>query len=223
MTASYASAPDNGTDIHARMVQVPATNTVIYSRSASFDGVGLGTASDIAVATVSTTTGLLTAGQAAVFGDAFAGSCQLTSSSATEFFCYDGTLIRRYLTTAGSPTLTAHGTVSLSTALPPAAECNPNDPCYGSTFAFDGGFFYFAADQGSPSNLDYVVYDATGTLVGTFTATGSGGINGVYFDWSVGRYSTHDGFGVRAGTSVFGASGSDTHNFGPVSSAHQLE
>jgi len=40
MTAAYANQPDNGADIHARMVQVPATNTVVYSRSPSANGVG---------------------------------------------------------------------------------------------------------------------------------------------------------------------------------------
>jgi len=224
MTATYANAPDNGVDIHARMVQVPATNTVIYSRSPSGNGVGLGTYDQLAVATIDTTTGLLTAGQTAEFSDGFTGSCQLTSSSATEFLCYDGTVIRRYLTTAGSATLTTNGAFPLNTALPAAAECNPGAACYGSTFAFDGAYFYFSANQGSSSNLDYLVYQQNGALVNTYTAAGAGAINGVYFDWSVGRYSTHDGFGSRAGASEFGnPGGSDTHNFGPVSAAHELQ
>lgn len=222
MTATYANTPDNGTDVHARMVQIPATNTVVYSRSPSDDGVGLGTANLIAVATIDTTTGLLTAGQTAVFSDAFAGSCQLTSSSATEFLCYDGTLVRRYTTTAASTTLTANGTLALSAPLPAAAECNPTDACYGSTFAFDGAFYYFAANEGNSTSLAYVVYDLNGTLVNTYTATGTGAINGVYFDWSVGRYSSHDGFGNRTGATAF-ETGSDTHNFGAVSTVHQLQ
>lgn len=223
-TATYAAAPDNGADIHARMVQVPATNTVIYSRSPSANGVGLGTHTQIAVATIDTTTGLLTAGAAAAFSDGFTGSCQLTSSSATEFLCYDGTVIRRYLTTAGSPTLTANGAYPLNTALPATAECNPAAPCYGSTFAYDGAYFYFSAHQGTSGNLDYVVYQQNGALVDTYTAAGVGAINGVYFDWSVGRYSTHDGFGQRAGATVYGPpAGSDTHNFGQVSAAHELQ
>ncbi len=221
-TATYAGSPDLGTDVHARMVQIPATNTVIYTRSPSANGVGLGTAAQIAVASINTTTGILTAGDAAVFSDAFAGSCQLTSSSATEFLCYDGSDIRRYGTTAGSATLTANGTYTLSAALPAVAACNPGNPCYGSTFAFDGAYFYFAAHQGSLSSLAYIAYAANGTLDNTYTATGSGAINGVYFDWSVGRYSTHDGYGGRAGASEYGT-GSDTHNFGPISSTHALQ
>lgn len=225
MTDNYVSAPDQGTDIHARMVQVPATNTVIYSRSASANGVGLGTVANIAVATIDTTTGLLSAGATAVFGDGFAGSCQLASSSATEYLCYDGSAIRRYLTSTGSATLTANGVVTLSDPLPSVAACVPNGACYGSTFAFDGAFYYFAANEGSSVSLDYIVYDATGTLVNTYTATGSGAINGTYFDWSVGRYSTHDGFGNRQGASVYASTGttSDSHNFGPIASTHTLQ
>jgi hypothetical protein len=223
MTAAYANQPDNGADIHARMVQVPATNTVVYSRSPSANGVGLGTFDQIAVATIDTTTGMLTAGATAVFSDGFTGSCQLTSASATEFLCYDGTVIRRYGTTVGSATLAANGAYALASALPAAAECNPGSPCYGSTFAFDGAYFYFAANQGTSGSLDYVVYQLNGTLVDTYTAAGAGAINGAYFDWSVGRYSTHDGFGGRAGASAFGPAGSDTHNFGAVSTAHELQ
>jgi hypothetical protein len=60
--------------------------------------------------------------------------------------------------------------------------------------------------------------------VNTFTAAGAGAIDGVYFDWSVGRYSAHDGFGGRTGGSVFGdISGSDTHCFSPTSTTHTLQ
>ena len=204
-----------------RMVQIPATDTGIPVLP-SADGVGLGTYDKIAVATISTTTGLLTAGQAAVFSDSFTGPVRPpTSSSATEFLCYDGTVIRRYLTTEGSPTLTANGTISLSTALPVAAQCAPGASCYGSTFAFDGDYYYFAADPGSSSSLDYIVYDKNGTLVNTYTAAGSGAIDGVYFDWSVGRYSTHDGYGGRSGSTVYGTwTGDDSTTSANLGGAH---
>lgn len=220
-TAAYATTPDNGTDVHARMVQVPITNTVVFSRSAAANGVGVGDFDQIAVAAIDTITGLLTAGQTAVFSDGFTGSCQLLSSSATEVLCYDGTDVRRYSTTAGSATLTASGTLSLSDPLPAAAECNSGAGCYGGTFAFDGAYYYFAAHQSSSGNLDYLVYDLDGTLVSTFTAAGSGAINGTYFDWSVGRYSTHDGFGNREGPVVY-ETGSDTHNFSAIATTHVL-
>ena len=218
--ATYPTTPDNGTGIHSRMVQIPATNTVIYNSAA---GVGSGgPVNQLMVATISTTTGLLSSDQLAVFSDGFTGNCQVTSSSANEFLCYDGTDIRRYLTAAGSSTLTANGTLTLSTALPAAAECNVGSGCWGTTFAFDGAFYYFASAQNSNTNLEYIVYDTNGTLVNSYTATGSGAINGVYFDWSVGRYSTHDGFGNRVGVSVYGTGG-DSHNFGPISTAHTLQ
>jgi len=222
-TTTYPTTANVGTDVHARMVQIPATSTVIYTRAASGNGVGLGTAANVAVASISLETGLLTPGQAAVFSDAFAGSCQLTSSSATEFFCYDGTQVRVYTTAVNSAVLTFETMVELSTPLPTAAQCAPNAACYGSTFAFDGAYYYFASDEGLSTNLAYVVYDKTGALVGTDTATGAGAINGVYFDWSVGRYSTHDGFGARTGGTAYGPTGSDTHCFGPIATTHTLE
>jgi hypothetical protein len=222
-TSSYSDTPDFGTDIHARMVHVPETGTVIYSRSASANGIGPADYDDVAVASVAGN-GLLSPGRTAEFLDGFDGDCQLTSSSATEFLCYDGSLIRRYLTDPVLPTLTANGATTLTLGLPAAAECNPGSACYGGTFAFDGAYFYFSAHQGTSSNLDYIVYRADGTYVDTYTAAGSGSINGVYFDWSVGRYSTHDGFGGRTGGTEFGDdTDSDTHTFGPVSAFHELQ
>ena len=222
-TATYAGTPDNGADIHARMVQIPATNTVVYSRSPAADGVGPATSAQLAIATISPMTGRLANDQPVSFNDGFSAGCRLTSASATELLCYDGTGIRRYRTALSSPTLTFVGTVVLSAALPVTAQCAPQNPCYGSTFAFDGAFYYFALHQGSPTNLVYVVYNSVGTLMGQLTATGTGSMNGLYFDWSVGRYSSHDGFGGRSGSTVFGsAMGSDTHNFGPISPAHTL-
>ncbi len=228
-TNNYTAGPNVGTNFHERMVQIPATNTVVFSNAATSagTGVGAGTASLVMVATISTSTGLLTAGVSAVFSDAFAGSCTLHSSSGNRFLCYDGgSLIKRYGTTAGSPNLTWLGDVTLSgTALPAAAKCTAGSACFGSTFAWDGAYYYFANDEGSSTNLAYTVYDASGVFVATDTATGSGAIDGVYFDWSVGRYSTHDGFGGRTGGAVFAAVGgtSDTHNFGAVSTTHTLQ
>lgn len=221
-TNVYPNTPNNGSQIHARMVSIPSTATVIYSRSTSANGVGLGTANMFSVASINAVTGLLSAGVQAVFSDAFGGSCHLASSSATEFLCYDGTVIRRYSTTAGSPNLTFVGTIALNAALPSAAQCAPGGACYGSTFAFDGAFFYFASDQGTSSGRSYIVYNAAGSVVNTFTATGPGAIDGVYFDWWVGRYSTHDGYGNRTGGLVYGPAGSDTHCFSPVSANHTL-
>ena len=224
---NYAAAPNNDTtNTFTRMVQIPATNTVVFSKAASIDGVGPGTAANILVATISTTTGLLSAKAAAVFSDGFAGNCTLHSSSGTEFLCLStATTIKRYTTTAGSPNLQYVADITLSQALPTAAQCQPNKACYGSTFAFDGAYFYFATDEGISNNLKYEVYDATGAFVAEDTATGGGSINGCYFDWSVGRYSTHDGFGGRAGATVYSSSGgsSDSHNFGAVDTvAHTL-
>lgn len=223
-SAIHTLSPDLGTDIHARMVQIPATNVVVYTRGTSDDGVGLGGYDVVAVAMIDPVDGTLSAGVTAEFSDGFTGACQLTSSSATRFLCYDGTAIRSYATTPGAATLSFDTTLALSTELPATAECNPGAPCYGSTFAFDGAYYYFAVHQGSQGIRDYVVYDAAGALVDTFTPLGDGGIHGTYFDWSVGRYSTHDGYGDREGGAVYRTSegDSDTHTFGPVSPAHTL-
>jgi len=222
-TAPVSSTPDNDTTRHyGRLVQVPSTLSVVFSDTANANGLGLGTASAIRVGTISTSTGQISSVATAVFSDGFSGSCQLLSASNTQVLCYDGTLIRKYLTQRDSVNLTADGTVSLSQPVPAGGACNPGAGCYGGTFAWDGMFYYFATSQNSSSSLNYEVYDASGSYVATQTATGTGAINGTYFDWSVARYSTHDGFGIRAATSQWG-SGSDTHNFGPISSVHTLQ
>lgn len=226
-TNGYVATPNNDTTgTFTRLVQIPATNTVVLSKASAVDGVGPGAAASVQVATISPTTGLLSGKAAAVFSDGFAGSCTLHSSSATELLCLSSaTTIRRYSTTAGSPNLTYQGDITLSQALPAAALCTASKPCYGSTFAFDGAYLYFASDQGSSANLKYEVYTAAGAFVATDTAAGSGAINGCYFDWSVGRYSTHDGFGNRVGATVYASSGgnSDSHSFGAIDTiAHTL-
>ena len=109
-------------------------------------------------------------------------------------------------------------TVSLSQALPAVAICNPNTACFAGTFAWDGELYYLASDQGNATSRSY---DAAGTFVSTETATGSGAINGTYFDGSVARYSTHDGSGNRVAAMNFGT-GNDSHVFSPVSTSHTL-
>ena len=223
-TTGYSGTPNVASVYHERMVQVPATNTVVYDVVAASDGVGPGTAANFKVATISNATGALSGDAAAVFSDGFTGSCQLTSSSATEFLCYDGTNVRLYATAAGSATLTYERTVTLGTALPTAARCNANASCYGSTFAWDGAYYYFAADEGSSNNLMYLVYNPDGSLKQTVTATGGGSLNGLYFDWSVARYASHDGFGGRSGGALHSSTGgnSDTQVYSPVSTKHSI-
>lgn len=226
-TASFPTDPDQGTQavIRNRIVYVAATNLVISSTTASAN-VNPSPASSFMIGSIDTN-GLITTQQPAVFSDNFTGNCQLVSASATEWFCFDGTVIRRYQTTAGSPTLTAKGTIPFSVALPAGARCDLNSPCFGGTFAFDGAFFYFSAATNSTTSLQYLVYNANGTFVNMFTATGNGGINSAYFDWSVGRYSTHDGFAGRTGGSTFSVAApgpsDDSQSFSAVSTHHRLE
>jgi hypothetical protein len=225
-TANFPTDPDQGTQavIRNRIVYVAATNLVISSTTAS-QNVTPAPASSFVIGSIDTS-GLLTAQQPAVFSDNFTGNCQLVSASATEWLCFDGTVIRRYQTTAGSPLLTAKGTIPFSVALPAGARCDSGSPCFGGTFAFDGAFYYFSAGTNT-TNLMYLVYNANGTFVNMFPAAGNGAINAAYFDWSVGRYSTHDGFAGRTGGSAFsvaapGAS-DDSQSFSAVSSHHRLD
>ena len=68
------------------------------------------------------------------------------------------------------------------------------------------------------------VKDQSGTFVSTYTAADTGGINATYFDWSVGRYATHSGFGTRGGGTEYTWSGgtydNDSQNYSPVSAVH---
>lgn len=226
-TTGFSTDPDQGTSntIRNRIVHVAATNSVISSTAAS-QNVMPAPASTFVVGAIDAG-GLITTQQAAVFSDNFTGNCHLVSSSATEWLCFDGSVIRRYRTTAGSPMLTANGTIPFSVALPTGARCDPNTPCFGGTFAFDGAFYYFSAATNTPTNLMYLVYNTTGTLVNTFTAAGNGTINAAYFDWSVGRYSTHDAFAGRTGGSAFShptpSANDDSQCFSAVSTNHRLD
>ena len=227
--ATYPANPNNDLSRpYSRLVQVPATDTVVFTVGAndpSSRGSGDSSVANIRVGTISRTTGLISNVQNAVFSDGYTGSCPLLSSSRTQVLCFDGaTTIRFYRTTQGSPTLAATGTVSLPQNLPNTARCpiNAGQWCMGGTFAYDGAYFYFAEFQGGNANRSYFVFTATGTLVGVQNATGLGNINGTYFDWSVGRYSTHDVFGVRVGGTEFGSGPGAVHAFGPVSTAHTL-
>jgi hypothetical protein len=227
--ATYPADPNNDlTRPYARLVQIPATDTVVFTVGPTDDtsrGNGDSSAPNIRVGTISRTTGLISNVQTAIFSDGYTGSCRLLSSSRTQLLCYDGSAtIRRYRTTIGSATLTAAGAVTLAQPLAAQASCpiNSGQWCMGGTFAWDGAFFYFAQFQGGNANRTYLAFTEAGALVGTFAASGTGNINGTYFDWSVGRYSTHDVFGVRSGGLQFGPGSGATHVFSPVSPNHTL-
>lgn len=224
-STSYVATPDR--DVaqgqYGRLVLVPATDTVVYTKQSSSNTTGPALPGQIMVATISRTTGLLGTPQTAVFSDNHAAGCQLHSASATQFLCLTNDTIRRYTTARGSATLTYADTITLSTALPAATPCGT---CFGGVFAFDGAYYYFTSQAFNTPQLSYVVYTANGTYSATYTVTGTGALNSVYFDWSVGRYSSHDGYGGRSGgtvyTTVNPTGDSDTHTFSAVSTAHTL-
>jgi hypothetical protein len=218
----YPANPTNGTGGYRRMVQMPQTNLVAYTVSGSSDGMGPAPAADVRLATIDRFTGAIGTGVVAQFSDGYSGTCNVLSSSVTDFFCLQNTTtIRRYSTAEGSPVLSFIGTITLSAALPTAATCEGGH-CYAGSFAWDGAYFYFAESQSSPINLNYYVYAENGVYVGSYVVGGTGNINGVYFDWSVGRYAIHDGYGDRTGGTVYESVGSnsDSQCYGPVSSNH---
>jgi hypothetical protein len=209
----YPADPDHGMGGFRRLVQMPLTNMVAYTVTPDNDGIGASLPPDVRLATIDRYSGALGSEIPAQFSDAYVGQCSLLSSSADELLVLENsTTIRRYRTNSGSGMLDFLGTVTLSQALPSTALGDTGHN-YGGTFAWDGVYYYFTLDLTSNTGLDYAVYDASGNYVATHTAMGGGAIDGVYFDWSVGRYAIHDGFG---------GSDSDSQCYSPVSANHTL-
>lgn len=214
---------DTGGERRHRLVHMPQVHMIAFTDTSDADGMASGTAADVRLATIDPTTGAVGPTLTAVFGDGYVGPCNVLSSSPDKLMILeDATTVRIYQVTSGSANLTLSSTVTLSQALP-AAALGDGDSCYGGAFAWDGAFFYFTRSQtASPDQLDYDVFDAMGVYVSTFTASGTGSFNAVYFDWSAGRYTIHDGWGGRSGGTLYtGTDGaSDTQCYGPVSPYH---
>ena len=106
----------------------------------------------------------------------------------------------------------------------PSEICNTH--CYGGTFAWDGMYYYFPNNGRGSNSDDYVVYNSDGVYQVMYEASGGGGVNSTYFDWSVGRYATHSGYGTRSGGTTYSygttTSADDSQCYGPVSSAHSF-
>jgi cysteine-rich repeat protein len=221
---SGPSSPNVGSGHYGRMVHMPGTRMVAFTDSPDNDGMGTASASQLRLATIDPNSGVLGSPMAAQFSDGYSGTCNVLSSSVTEVMIFDGSNhVRRYETTSGSAVLTLSGVITLSPTIPANATCNGGH-CYGGTFAWDGHYFYFTMTQTGSDQRQYRVYNESGVHVGDYTAAGSGGINGTYFDWNVGRYATHDGYGSRQGGSIYSIGGGtdDSQCYGPVSSYHTL-
>jgi hypothetical protein len=215
--SGYPGSPDNATGtVFARMVIIPGTNSVVHTDQAPYPS----NHNRLYIGTINPVTGALGTFAPVVFSDGFTGQCNLLSSSATEFLCFDGTSIRHYATTAGSAALTFVRTVTPTGPAPYACGAH----CFGGTFAWDGMFYYFSADGASSSNLLYDVYNTAGARVGRYTANGNGSLDGLYFDWSIGRYASHDGYGGRTGAANFTPTGigfgNDSQCYGAASPYH---
>ncbi len=215
---TYTNTPNKGSGDYDRMVFMPKTRVVIHTdnqfMAAPYDGIWVGTIAD---------DGNMSAFSKAVFSDNFTGTCNLMSASASEFMCYTGTTIRHYTTVEGSNQLTYDRTTTLSPA--PSDLCDGG--CYQGTFAWDGKYYYFSKAGSSSNNRTYQVYDQGGVLLNEYTAQGSGALSGAYFDWSCGRYTTHDGWGNRAGGNLHipsdGSPNNDSQVYGPQSPYHTLK
>ncbi|MFH1530553.1 MAG: hypothetical protein ABIK09_07450 [Pseudomonadota bacterium] len=219
----YPHNPDHGTGYYVRMVQMPGRNLAAYTVTTSGSGSANATPSDLRLAALDPATGTLGAPFSVTLSDGYNGSVNVISSSVTELMIWDGvSTIRRYEVPVAGGALELVGTVTLASGLPASATCNSG--CYGGTFAWDGKYFYFSMIQNSQGGLQYRVYTETGGVVGTYTAAGSGHLNSAYFDWSVGRYTSHDGYGDREGGSVYSSQGGtgDSQVYSPVSPVHTL-
>jgi len=197
---------------------------VAFTNAPNSDGMGPASASQLRLATIDPATGNLGNPLTAQFSDGYNGTCNVLSSSVTDLMIFSGSnQIRRYKTTSGSATLELVEVVTLTPTIPGNATCNGGH-CYGGTFAWDGHYFYFAMGQTGSNHLNYRVYLENGTHVGDYNAAGSGGINGTYFDWNVGRYATHDGYGSRQGGSIYsiGGGSDDSQCYSAVSDDHTL-
>jgi hypothetical protein len=220
----HPSSPDNAVGVSPfhRMVHMPLTQLVAYTITSGFNGIEVANSSQLRLATLDRFTGVLGAEMTPVYSDGYAGSCNVLSSSIDELLILENdTTIRRYRTTAGSGNLVFLGTVTLSVALPADSLCIGG--CYGGSFAWDGAFYYFSVGQTTFNNLAYNVYQPDGTFVANHVASGPGTLTSVYFDWSVGRYARHDGWGGSTAPLMFdsvGGGGSDLQCYGATSAAH---
>ncbi len=219
----YPHNPDHGTGYYVRMVQMPGRNLAAYTTTTGGGGSPPAVSSDIRLAALDPDTGTLGTPVPVTLSDGYAGSCNLISSSVTELMISDGaSTIRRYEVPQDGGALQLVGVVTLASPIPSTAACVTG--CYSGTFAWDGKYFYFATHAQGSSGLGYRVYAEDGALVGTYTAAGAGNLNGAYFDWGVGRYTSHDGYGYREGGIIYSSLGStgDSQFYGPVSPVHTL-
>lgn len=214
---SYTQTPNKGSGDYDRMVFMPQTRVVVHTdnqyMAAPASGIWAGSIDD---------NGNVSSFQKVAFSDGFAGTCNLMSASATDFMCYTGSAIRHYSTTEGSHIFTFIKTTSLSPA--PSDLCDGG--CYQGTFAWDGKYYYFSSKGSNSGNLQYEVYSEAGAKLSTHTAAGGGALSGAYFDWSCGRYVTHDGWGNRKGGNLHwptnGSQSNDSQTYGPQSPYHDL-
>jgi hypothetical protein len=221
--SNYANSPNNGSGYYGRMVHMPSTGTVVWTDAPNSNGMGAAAHSQLRIGTIDPNTGALSNGSGVQFSDDYTGTCNVLSSSATDLFIVQDTnTVRRYATSHQSNTLSFIETITLVPALPVGATCFGGS-CYGGSFAWDGKYLYFASSQTGQNQKNYRVYTEQGVFINEYQISGDGGINGLYFDWSVGRYAGHDGYGNRQGGNLYkcnGCSNSDDSQFYSPPSPH---
>ena len=196
---------------------MPKTNRIIHTNQ----GYQPASAAQIFIGTIDEQTGAISGFSPIQFSDGFGGKCNLLSASASEFLCFDGSQVRHYKTNKTGAQVNFVKVVALAGAI--SQNCSGN--CYMGTFAWDGAFYYFTSANSS-SNQQYQVWKPDGAYVGQYTLGNGGGMSGAYFDWSVGRYATHDGWGGHGGGTKYKCAGcaynDDSQAYSGVSSFHGL-
>ena len=217
--SGYSNLPNQDTGVfYGRMVLVPKPRRVFRTNQGYYPA----KQGEIFIGVMDKNTGAMSGWQPLVFGDGFSGDCNLLSTSATELLCYQGgTTIRHYEVPTTGATVNFSKTVALSKT--PNEQCGGS--CFMGTFGFDGAYYYFTNDNSS-SNTVYEAWQANGSHVGSYNVSNVGlKLSGCYFDWSVGRYTTHHGWGaVPSAGAKYVCSGcpqsDDSQSYSPVSSNH---
>ena len=199
-----------------RMVIVPKPRRVIMSKN--YEPRSL---TDHFIADMSNQ-GVISNRQPVTSSDNFTYNCDVISNNQDEFLCFDRDNIRHYAVPETGSMLTLRKVVPLE--IPVQDLTTLRGPHRGGTFAWDGIYYYMSNDDNASANTEYLVFRSNGSFEGRYNITGSGNITAPYFNWAMGRYSSHDGIGARQEGAVFTHTQPfilpDSHCFGAPSLYH---
>lgn len=166
--------------------------------------------------------GVISNRQPVSLSDNFLNNCTVISNSKDDFLCLDDTDVRHYSVPKVSNVLTFIKAVPLDVPSENLANLEGNQK--GGTFAWDGIYYYFSAGGEEDGNNEYLVFNSNGSFKSSYAISDSGNINAAYFNWSLGRYLSHDGFGARQEGVIYEHNQfvlfKDSHCFSPPSLNH---